>query len=44
MSSIISNNNNKTFDKFLNQNVYYIDIPLPFGLQNQKDKLYLYGH
>lgn len=30
MSSITSNNNNKTFDKFLNQNVYYIDIPLPF--------------
>ena len=30
MSSITSNNNNKTFDKFFNQNVYYIDIPLPF--------------
>ena len=30
MSSITSNSNNPTYDKFLNQNVYYIDIPLPF--------------
>jgi hypothetical protein len=30
MSSITTDNNNSTYDKFLDLNVYYIDIPLPF--------------
>ena len=30
MSSITIDNNNSTYDKFLDQDVYYIDIPLPF--------------
>lgn len=30
MSSITTDNNNSTYDKFLDLDVYYIDIPLPF--------------